>query len=154
VTPGFGLKGWVLRTYADLSRDELYAILALRQNVFVVEQHCAFLDADGLDPHAWHLLGKGTDDALAAYLRIISPGRRFAEPSIGRVAVAATYRGRGLGKELMREGVRHCRDLFPGTSIRISAQQYLERFYTELGFILEGRPFDEDGIPHVYMVHR
>jgi ElaA protein len=145
---------WQLKQYHDMSRDELYDILALRQSVFVVEQHCAYLDADGRDAHSWHLTGRGATGDLTAYLRIVAPGHRFAEPSIGRVIIHPTLRGTGLGKGLMYEGIRQCRRLFPGQPIRISAQQYLERFYAELGFQTkrEGNPYAEDGIPHIEMV--
>lgn len=145
---------WQLKHYRELSPDELYELLVLRQRVFVVEQQCAFLDADGRDLHSWHLLGRETTGDLLGYLRIVPPGYRFAVPSIGRVVVHASHRGTGMGKTLMREGIRRCQDLFPGLPIRISAQQYLERFYLELGFRTEreGDPYDEDGIPHIEMV--
>jgi ElaA protein len=145
---------WQVRHYVDLSREEVYEILALRQEVFVVEQHCAYLDADGRDRCGYHLLGRDPRGVLIAYLRILDPGSRFAEPSIGRVLVRQEHRGKGLGVALMQEGMRQCARLYPGQPIRISAQQYLRRFYENLGFVCpgDGHPVDEDGIPHIEMI--
>lgn len=145
---------WALRRFRELSVDELYEIMEIRQRVFVVEQRCAYQDADGRDRDAWHLLGRLPSGRLAAALRILPPGSRFAEPSIGRVLTDPEFRACGYGKALMREGVRHCRALYPGQRVRISAQAYLERFYHELGFETdrEGNPYEEDGIPHIEML--
>jgi ElaA protein len=146
---------WEFYRYGDLTPGQLYEILALRESVFVVEQRCPYLDADGRDAHAWHLIGKDETGSLIAYLRIVSPGHRFTEPSIGRVVIVPSFRGQGFGKVLMLEGIRLAQGLFPGQSIRISAQHYLQKFYEELGFSLvrEGDPYDEDGIPHIEMIH-
>jgi ElaA protein len=146
---------WTLRPYEELSVDELYELLEIRQRVFVVEQKCPYLDADGRDKDSWHLFGRSHGMELTAYLRIVAPGRRFPEPSIGRVLTHPDRRGRGHGKVLMHEGIRCCQGLFPGMPIRISAQAYLQRFYADLGFELdrEGDPYEEDGIPHVEMVY-
>jgi ElaA protein len=146
---------WQWGRLAELAVADLYAVMVARQEVFVVEQCCAFLDADGLDAHAYHLLGWAERDAkpaLAGYLRVVDPGRRFAEPSIGRVLTAAPYRGTGLGRRLMQEGLLRARRAFPGRPIRIAAQQHLEGFYASLGFHSVGAPFLEDGIPHVEMI--
>lgn len=143
---------WHWRTFEELSRDDLYAILALRQTVFVVEQKCPYLDTDGRDPDALHLLGADDGGVLRAYLRIVAPGRRFAEPSIGRVVTAREVRGKGLGEQAMQEGLRMAALTYPGKAVRISAQQYLVRFYGKLGFRTTGEPYDEDGIPHIEMV--
>jgi ElaA protein len=122
-----------------------------REAVFVVEQDCAFLDADGSDPDCWHLVGrKGRE--MAAYCRIVPPGLKFAEPSIGRVLTTKAGRGTGAGKALMAEAIRRCEALFPGHAIRIGAQQYLEKFYGGFGFATVSEPYDEDGIPHVIML--
>jgi len=147
---------WQWSRLSELAVGDLYAVMAARQQVFVVEQRCAFLDADGLDLHAWHLLG--WDDAaatprLAAYLRIVDPGHKFAEPSIGRVLTSAACRGTGLGRVLMNEGLARAAGVFPGRAIRIAAQQQLEDFYASLGFRTVSAPFLEDGIPHVEMLH-
>jgi ElaA protein len=145
---------WEVRHYSDLSGEEIYEILALRQEVFVVEQRCAYLDADGKDRRAHHLLGRDSNGRLIAYLRILEPGSRFPEPSIGRVIVHPDHRGQGLGLVLMREGMLECARLYPGRAVRISAQQYLRRFYESIGFVPlgDGNPFDEDGIPHIEML--
>jgi ElaA protein len=146
---------WEFLPYGDLTPEQLYEILALRQSVFVVEQRCAYQDADGRDAHSWHLLGTDETGRLAAYCRIVMPGHRFPGPSIGRVVIVPSFRGQGFGKVLMVEGIRLARELFPDQAIHISAQHYLQKFYEELGFSLvgEGNPFDEDGIPHVEMVY-
>ena len=146
---------WQWGRLDDLAVADLHAALAARQAVFVVEQRCAYLDADGLDPHAWHLLGwdrRAADCQLACYLRVVDPGRKFPEPSIGRVLTARDHRGTGLGRALMREGLAGTARLHPGRAIRIAAQQHLEGFYASLGFRAVGAPFDEDGIPHVEML--
>ena len=148
---------WQWGRLGDLAVGELYAAMAARQAVFVVEQHCAYLDADGLDSDSWHLLGwdrRGAQRALACYLRIVDPGRRFAEPSIGRVLTVAAHRGTGLGRVLMREGLLRAARLYPGRPVRIAAQRRQEAFYASLGFRVAGTPFDEDGIAHVEMLHQ
>jgi ElaA protein len=146
---------WQWARLPALSAPALYAALAARQQVFAVEQQCAYLDADGLDLDAWHLLGwagDGPGRALACYLRILAPGARYAEPAIGRVLTTPAFRGTGLGRVLMREGLARAARLFPGAPIRIAAQQRLEAFYASLGFRTVSAPFDEDGIPHVEML--
>ena len=146
---------WQWSRLEGLSASQLYAILAARQQVFTVEQHCAFQDADGYDFSAWHLLGWRADDtvpALAAYLRILDPGSKYPEPSIGRVLTVPPHRGSGLGRVLMDEGLKRCRAAWPGYSIRIAAQQRLEAFYVSLDFHTVSPPYIEDGIPHVDMM--
>lgn len=139
---------WHLRAFAELSLDELYAILALRERVFVVEQACAYQDADGLDPRSHHLWA--TDGAaIAAYLRIVAAGAKFDEVSIGRVVIAPEQRGRGLGRVLMERGLAA---VGPGVPIRIGAQAHLEAFYASLGFVRASADYLEDGIPHLDMV--
>jgi ElaA protein len=132
------------RAFDELSARELYAIVALRERVFVVEQACVYLDADGLDPIARHVwLGN-----VSAYCRVIPAGGRFAEASIGRVVTAPEARGTGLGRDLMTRVLARYGD----QPIRIAAQAHLERFYAELGFARASDVFDEDGIPHIYML--
>lgn len=144
---------WNLVHYDRITPDELYEALVLRQRVFVVEQQCAFLEADGVDRYAWHLFGRLPGESqLVAYLRIVPPGRRFAEPSIGRVVTAPEVRRTGLGRALMEEGIRLTWELFPGQAIKLSAQRYLEDFYGSLGFVVSGEPYEEDGIPHINMI--
>jgi len=146
---------WQWKRFAELEPAELYALLGARAEVFVVEQACAFLDLDGLDAFAWHLLGWGEHNgvrSLAAYLRLIEPGRKYVEPSIGRVLTTVSFRGIGLGRAAMAEGLARARDLYPGRAIRIGAQQRLERFYEELGFRTVSEPYQEDNIAHVEML--
>ena len=141
---------WRVARYEELSLDRLYAILAARVAVFVVEQDCPYQDLDGLDDCGLHVAAWSGEDVLA-YARVLPPGKRFAEPSIGRVLTARAARGSGLGRELMRRSIATASRAFPGQALRISAQQYLERFYTELGFETVSEPYPEDGIPHVEM---
>lgn len=146
---------WQWSRMPALTSAELYAALAARQQAFAVEQDCAYLDADGLDIHAWHLLGWAGERAapeLAAYLRVVDPGRKFAVPSIGRVLTVAARRGIGLGRVLMVEGIARTAAVWPGQPIRIAAQQRLEAFYASLGFRSVSAPYSEDNIPHIDML--
>jgi ElaA protein len=142
---------WIWLPYAELAIPQLYDLLALRQAVFIVEQNCPYQDADGLDQYAWHLLGY-QGEKLIAYLRVTEPGRKFPEPCIGRVITSPAVRRTGVGRELMKEGIKRCMELYPGQGIRISAQSYLEKFYGEFGFRTVRGPYDEDGIPHLEML--
>lgn len=147
---------WQWARLHDLSVTDLYAVMVARQRVFAVEQSCTFLDADGLDAYAWHLIGWPDHMArhgLAAYLRVVDPGHRFPEPSIGRVLTAADHRGIGLGRVLMKEGITRTEGTYPAASIRIAAQYRLEPFYASLGFRTVSPIFEEDGIAHVEMLH-
>ena len=139
---------WHDRTFAELSTHELYAIIALRERVFVVEQNCPYQDADGYDQKARHLWATDEAGTIHAYLRIIEAGVKFPEVSIGRVITSKESRGTGLGKDLMRRGIAACGDV----PIRIGAQAHLEKFYRDLGFVPVGEPYDEDGIPHIEML--
>lgn len=142
---------WRLRAFDALSLTELYAILAARAAVFVVEQHCNYQDMDDVDPKCMHLMA--WDGArLAAYSRIVPPGARYAEPSIGRVLTSAEHRGTGLGRELMRRAIQHTEHLYPGQPIRIGAQAHLQRFYGEFGFVTDSDIYFEDHIEHVKML--
>lgn len=142
---------WSWRDFSELSGPEVYAVLALRASIFVVEQHCPYPDADGLDLDARHLLVTDAQQRLCAYLRLLAPGVRFPTPSIGRVVVAAEHRGLALGRRLMEAGMAECRRLWPGAGMSVGAQAHLERFYQSLGFRTLGPPYDEDGIPHIDM---
>jgi ElaA protein len=153
--PASRVSRWQWSRLPQLSAGELYAVLAARQQVFAVEQHCAFLDADGHDADAWHLLGwlgEHGSETLVAYLRVLDPGRKFAEPSIGRVLTLPPHRGVGLGRVLMIEGMARTTKAWPRQPIRIAAQQRLEAFYASLGFRSVSVPYDEDGIAHVDML--
>jgi ElaA protein len=147
---------WQWARLNELSVTDLYAVMVARQRAFTVEQNCAYLDADGLDAYAWHLIGwpgNAAHQDLAAYLRVVDPGHRFAEPSIGRVVTAAEYRRIGLGRALMLEGLARTGGIYPGVPVRIAAQYRLETFYASLGFRTVSSIFEEDGIPHVEMLH-
>lgn len=148
---------WQCSHFNELSTHALYTILKARQMVFVVEQNCPFLDADDVDQHCLHLSGwhvQGSNNTLAAYARLVPPGVKYSEPSIGRVITSPEFRGRGLGKELMLRSVQTMDELYPGLAIRIGAQQYLERFYSGFGFLTVSPTYIEDGIPHVEMVRQ
>lgn len=136
-----------------LSGRDVHDLLALRQQIFVVEQACLYVDADGLDPGAHHLLVRDARRGeLIAALRVLGPGARFAERSIGRVVVRASARGTGLGRALMHEALR-CIEASAGrVAIRLAAQAHLEGFYGSLGFVRDSEVFDEDGIPHIEML--
>lgn len=134
-----------------LSGREVHDVLQLRQRVFVVEQACAYLDADGADLKCWHGLGR-VDGVLVATARIVPPGVKFMEPAIGRVVTAPEVRRTGAGRALMVSAIAQVKRLYPGQDIRIGAQRYLETFYGSLGFEPTGEPYDEDGIPHIEMI--
>ena len=148
------MPDWVWRSFEELSADELYDILALRQTVFVVEQNCAYLDADGVDRRSRHLYTRDDAGLMVAYLRLVEPGVKYAEPSIGRVITHPSVRRTGLGRELMAEGLRGADEHYPGAGIRIGAQKWAESFYRSLGFESVGHEFIEDDIPHVEMLRR
>lgn len=142
---------WTWSRFGGLGVDNLYDALALRCRVFVLEQG-PYLDPDGLDRQAWHLLGRDAQGALQAYLRVVDPGVKYAEPSIGRVITSPEARGTGLGRRLVAEGVARCAAAWPGQGIRISAQSHLERFYGGFGFERTGDDYLEDDIPHCEML--
>ena len=143
---------WLYKPFTALSVVELYKILQLRSEVFVVEQNCVYLDLDGKDQVSWHLCG-WMDEDLVAYARILPPGTSYPEASIGRVSSAPHYRKLCAGKELMKEAIKLTLAQFNGAGIKIGAQLYLERFYTSLGFIQSGPGYLEDGIPHIEMAY-
>jgi len=141
------------KPYSALTLDELYDSMQLRQAVFVVEQDCPYLDADGKDKIAHHLLGYTNDGVLVAYARLLPKGVSYEKyASIGRIVSSGAVRGKGIGKLLVREALRQCRLLFPDDPIKISAQQYLLHFYENFGFVSTGDEYLEDGIPHVAMI--
>lgn len=154
-TPGTDDIRWQWSRFSELSPHDLYAVVRLREAVFVVEQNCPYPDADGRDPNAWHLLGwlEGPRErTLVAYARIFEPGVRYPEGSIGRVVTAPDIRGTGIGKALMAEALRRIETLAPGQSIKIAAQRRLEDFYLGFGFRTVSSPYEEDGIIHVDML--
>lgn len=142
---------WSWHRFAELGVDNLYDALQLRCRVFVLEQG-PYLDPDGVDRQSWHLLGRDAGGALVSYLRIVDPGVKYEEPSIGRVITAPEVRGNGSGRALMAEGMAGCDRHWPGSAVRISAQAHLERFYRGFGFLRVGENYIEDTIPHVEML--
>lgn len=142
---------WYHQSFDALTPHELYAIMRLRSEVFVVEQNCPYLDPDGKDFHSRHLMG-WDGDQLVAYSRLLPPGLAFDEISIGRVVNSPAYRGKGVGKELMLEAIKTCYTLFGHQPIKIGAQQYLQQFYESLGFIQVSDMYLEDNIPHIEMI--
>ena len=144
---------WRCASFDALSARELHGIHMARQRVFVVEQGCAFLDADPADELARHLTGLalGEQEPLA-YARLLPPGAKYADASIGRLLTAFSVRGRGLGRELMRRALSLVASTWPGAAVRISAQSRLEPFYASFGFAPVGDRYLEDGIDHTEMV--
>jgi len=143
---------WILKPFPDLTTPELYALLQLRSEVFVVEQTCAFQDIDGQDQLAWHLLGYAPTGELAAYTRLFKAGISYPEASIGRVVVSPRFRRYGLGRELLHQSIAAVGRLFGEQPIQIGAQLYLQAFYESFGFRQVGEGYLEDGIPHIHMV--
>ncbi len=152
--------------FEQLSREQLYELMVLRQRVFVVEQDCPYLDADGKDPVCLHLLGRNPEGKLAAYARIVPPGQRLGHspfegpdelgtyPAIGRIVTAPEARGKGFGKKVVEEAIRQAEKAFGKRPIKIQAQEYLLKFYTGFGFERISETYLEDDIPHVDMVRR
>ncbi|HMN91230.1 MAG TPA: GNAT family N-acetyltransferase [Saprospiraceae bacterium] len=139
--------------FEQLNITQLYDIMALRQSVFVVEQNCPYLDADGKDPQGWHLMARATDGGLLAYARLLPAGVSYPEyPSIGRVVSAPQVRGQGAGRVLMQMAIQYCEQLFSNQPIKIGAQTYLLQFYQSFGFQSVGDIYIEDGIPHINMI--
>lgn len=141
---------WQTLAFTELSGEDLYAAMRLRQQIFVVEQNCAYLDLDNLDQHATHMLGKGDGDLLA-YQRCLAPGLSYPESSLGRIVVSPALRGQQIGKLLVQRGIQYNLLQWPGSGIRINAQAHLQDFYAGLGFVAEGSEYLEDNIPHRQM---
>ena len=137
--------------FYELSHDELYDILQLRSEIFVVEQQCIYNDLDGLDKEAVHQFFK-KEGKIIACSRLLHPGTRFPEFSIGRVVVKHSERNTGLGKAMMEEAKNFMTNEWKATRIKISAQKYLQKFYENLGFQVVTAEYPEDGIPHVGML--
>jgi ElaA protein len=143
---------WSCKKMEDLSVEELYCILRLRSEVFVVEQNCVYLDADGKDADSHHFCG-WLNGELVAYCRILPQGLSYPQASIGRVLTNPSYRKLGFGKIMMEKAIVITYDLHQVSQIKIGAQEYLLRFYNELGFRSLGDSYMEDGIPHISMIH-
>ncbi|WP_433830162.1 GNAT family N-acetyltransferase [Flavobacterium anhuiense] len=140
-----------IKSFDELTNHELYDMLRLRCDVFVVEQNCPYLDLDNKDQKGFHLL-YFVDNELAGVTRLLPAGVSYNEISIGRVVIARTHRGLGLGKKLMEASIAGCKEKFGKAPIKISAQYHLSKFYQSLGFMEQGEVYDEDGIPHIQML--
>jgi len=143
---------WLLKKFEELTPHEVYAILKLRSEVFVVEQNCVYLDADDNDQQSYHLQGLDNEGKLVAYTRLVPAGVIYDIPSIGRVITSAAVRRSGIGKELMMESIKNSYQLFGKLPIKIGAQFYLKKFYEAFGFEQISGIYLEDGIEHIYMI--
>jgi ElaA protein len=141
----------VCKAFEQLTPDQLYDALRLRSEVFVVEQHCVFLDMDNKDRQSYHLLLYG-DALLLACARLLPPGLSYQEMSIGRIVTSPQVRGKGLGKVLVAQAIETCYALFVAGPIKIGAQLYAKAFYEQFGFVQAGQVYDEDGIDHIPMI--
>ena len=144
---------WINKNFDELSVHELYAILRLRSEVFVVEQNCVFQDMDNKDQSSWHLMG-WENNMLVAYTRLIPPGVSYPIASIGRVITSQAARGTGTGKLLMEKSIEEAKRLFGNVPIKIGAQLYLKEFYNSFGFKQSSDIYDEDGIDHIEMIRQ
>lgn len=142
---------FILKRLDELSPLELYKMLQLRSDVFVIEQNCIYRDMDDKDYHSHHLLAI-EDGVVLACCRLVEPGISYPEPSIGRVCSLKEKRMEGIGLKLMVEAMKACAGLWPGEDVVISAQQYLEKFYLKFGFQTISKPYMEDDIPHIKMI--
>ncbi|MDF2157793.1 GNAT family N-acetyltransferase [Algoriphagus sp. CAU 1675] len=142
-----------VKGFYELSQDELYDLLRLRSEVFVVEQNCVFLDQDNKDQKCHHLL-LYQEGQLVGYCRIVPAGVSYEEVAIGRVVTAPSARGKGYGRKVMELGIEACQNLYGSCDIRLGAQTYALGFYESLGFKTEGEVYDEDGIEHIEMVRK
>jgi ElaA protein len=142
---------WTLKKFEELTPYQLYAILQLRNEVFIVEQNCVFQDADNKDPDSYHLMGFN-GNKLIAYSRLVPAGKMHEQVSIGRVVTSPTVRRSGAGKELMEQSIDAVYNLFGIQPIKIGAQLYLKQFYSLFGFDQVSGVYIEDGIEHIYMI--
>jgi len=142
---------WIVKNFEDLTAHELYAIIRLRNEVFVVEQNCVFLDTDNIDLHCRHLMG-WENNLLKAYTRLVPPGTMYKEPSIGRVVTSSSARRTGMGRQLMIESLNRLHTIYGKVPVRIGAQLYLKDFYASFGFQPYGEIYLEDGIKHIEML--
>lgn len=142
---------WECKPFHELTADQMYTILCVRQEVFVLEQECLYLDADGKDRKSFHLMGFDGEE-LVAYARIVEPGVSYNEVSMGRILTTAKARGTGAGVELMEVGIEEIKSRYGKVPIRISAQTYLLKFYERFGFQSTGKEYLEDEIPHTEML--
>lgn len=141
----------ITKAFSELTTIELYDILHLRNQVFIVEQNCPYLDVDQKDKDCFHML-MYNGDQLAGYSRILPAGLSYDEVSFGRVLISPEFRGKGLGRKIVEETVKACQAVFGNVAIKIGAQLYLLNFYNSFGFEADGEEYDEDGIMHIDMV--
>ena len=141
----------ITKTFSELDTEDLYQILRLRSEVFVVEQDCVYQDIDNKDQNAIHLYYK-ENDQIVAYTRIFKAGDYYENPCIGRVLVSKKNRGNDLGKKIMIDSMEYIKQNIKGEKIELSAQKYLDKFYKDLGFYKIGEDYLEDGIPHQRMI--
>ncbi|SHK53367.1 GNAT family N-acetyltransferase [Tepidibacter formicigenes] len=144
---------WKIKKFEELNVEEIYEILKARNEVFVVEQECAYQDCDDKDKNAYHLFMK-ENDTISAYLRVLEKGISYDEISIGRVLVNKNYRKKGLARQMMLNAIDFIENKLNEKSIRISAQEYLINFYKSLGFEQVSDTYLEDDIPHVEMLYK
>ncbi len=142
---------WELKKWSEVNREDLYQAYKLRTDVFVVEQGCAYPEVDEYDPHCEHLFG-WKDYKLVAYARICPPASVYPEASLGRIVVESSFRGSGLGKDLMQRGLQRLEEKFPGQAIKLQAQEYLEKFYQSFGFTTISDSYPDVGVMHVDML--
>ena len=140
----------IAKTFYELDKEDLYQILRLRSEVFVVEQDCVYQDIDNKDQKATHLYYKENNE-IVAYTRIFKAGHYYENPCIGRVVVSKKNRGKDLGKKIMIDSIEYIKQNINGEKIELSAQKYLDKFYKDLGFYSKGEQYLEDGIPHQRM---
>jgi len=143
---------WKTSAFEELSLQELYELIRLRIEVFAVEQDCPYQDLDGYDEKAHHVIGTDEKGNMVAYARLFRPGIKYTAASIGRIVTASSHRGKGIGKELVNRSVQECRRLYGESDITISAQCYLDKFYSDLGFVTVSDVYQEDGIDHQEML--
>ena len=142
---------WTCKSFDELTTKELYAILRLRSEVFVVEQNCVFLDMDNKDLYCHHLMG-WENNQLLGYSRVLNAGISYEESSIGRIVTSPSARGRGIGRDLLIQSINTLYSLQGKRDIRIGAQYYLKKFYESFGFVQKGDIYLEDGIEHIEML--
>lgn len=142
---------WELKTFDDLTNKELHDIFRLRVDIFIVEQQCPYPEIDGKDPKSLHLMHKENDE-LVAYARLLPPGVSYDEASIGRIIVAESHRGTGLGHQLLEQAIKRSLETY-NQSIKIGAQAHLEKYYNTAGFIKVSDVYLEDDIPHIDMLY-
>ena len=141
----------ITKTFSELDTKDLYQILRLRSEVFVVEQDCVYQDIDNKDQNAIHIYYK-ENDQIVAYTRIFKAGDYYENPCIGRVVVSKKNRGKEIGKKIMIDSIEYIKQNIKGEKIELSAQKYLDKFYKDLGFYKIGEDYLEDGIPHQRMI--